>query len=245
MVSPRISCIPCPACAQPTLRERGGFEVCPTCDWEDDGQDDVDAHVARGGPNSGTLWEARRRALIRGWAPDDRWRLVDDVAVEALDGRDPTPWALLHDGVLAGVVERRERVSLTVEIGYLRPHLAAEASALRLELFGCDELRFTPYEGVPTDDPDAIAALGFDIVEAKAERGAMGVYGSRGLLTVRCAAARPSLWGWRPARARSTRGGLPRVLGRLAPAMVRPGRGRRRVHVSDLSAPTRSATIPA
>lgn len=34
-----------------TLSERGGFEFCPVCFWEDDGQDDIDAHVDRGGPN--------------------------------------------------------------------------------------------------------------------------------------------------------------------------------------------------
>jgi len=32
--------VPCPCCGHLTLRERGGFELCPECDWEDDGQDD-------------------------------------------------------------------------------------------------------------------------------------------------------------------------------------------------------------
>jgi hypothetical protein len=44
----------CPCCRYLTLRERGGFEICEVCYWEDDGQDDVDADVVRGGPN-GTL----------------------------------------------------------------------------------------------------------------------------------------------------------------------------------------------
>src|SRR5690606_15709062 len=44
----------CPCCGHPTLGERAGFEICPVCFWEDDGQDDVDAHVERGGPNRGT-----------------------------------------------------------------------------------------------------------------------------------------------------------------------------------------------
>ena len=34
-----------------TLAERGGFEICPVCFWEDDGQDDPDADLVMGGPN--------------------------------------------------------------------------------------------------------------------------------------------------------------------------------------------------
>ncbi|WP_409997862.1 CPCC family cysteine-rich protein [Bradyrhizobium sp. SZCCHNS3002] len=33
----------CPCCRFLTLRERGGFEMCPVCYWEDDGQDEHDA----------------------------------------------------------------------------------------------------------------------------------------------------------------------------------------------------------
>jgi hypothetical protein len=36
------------------------FEICPVCFWEDDGQDDHDADVVRGGPNrSLSLRDAR------------------------------------------------------------------------------------------------------------------------------------------------------------------------------------------
>lgn len=44
----------CPCCKFRTLHGRGGFEVCPVCWWEDDGQDEHDAEKVRGGPN-GTL----------------------------------------------------------------------------------------------------------------------------------------------------------------------------------------------
>ncbi|MFI1106059.1 CPCC family cysteine-rich protein [Streptomyces melanogenes] len=43
--------IACPCCFQRTLEERSNFEICPECGWEDDGQDDVDAHIVHGGPN--------------------------------------------------------------------------------------------------------------------------------------------------------------------------------------------------
>jgi hypothetical protein len=44
----------CPCCKFKTLRERAGYEICPVCFWEDDGQDEYDADRVRGGPN-GTL----------------------------------------------------------------------------------------------------------------------------------------------------------------------------------------------
>lgn len=43
----------CPCCRHRTLDVRGGFEICPVCYWEDDGQDEHDADVVRGGPNGG------------------------------------------------------------------------------------------------------------------------------------------------------------------------------------------------
>jgi hypothetical protein len=52
---------PCPCCGCRTLDERGGSDICPVCYWEDDGQDDHDAEVVRGGPN-GALSLARARA---------------------------------------------------------------------------------------------------------------------------------------------------------------------------------------
>lgn len=41
----------CPCCGHPTLSERGGYEICCECGWEDDGQDDHDSALVRGGPN--------------------------------------------------------------------------------------------------------------------------------------------------------------------------------------------------
>jgi hypothetical protein len=53
--------LPCPCCRYLTLKSRGDFEICPVCFWEDDGQDDQDASLVRGGPNGAlSLDEARR-----------------------------------------------------------------------------------------------------------------------------------------------------------------------------------------
>jgi Cysteine-rich CPCC len=41
----------CPGCGYPTLSERGGYEICDVCNWEDDNQDDKEANKVWGGPN--------------------------------------------------------------------------------------------------------------------------------------------------------------------------------------------------
>lgn len=51
----------CPCCGCRTLDERGMYDICPVCFWEDDGQDDHDADAVRGGPN-GPLSLAAARA---------------------------------------------------------------------------------------------------------------------------------------------------------------------------------------
>ncbi|MFF5015369.1 CPCC family cysteine-rich protein [Streptomyces sp. NPDC001165] len=62
----------CPCCGYLTLDERGNFEICAVCFWEDDGQDDHDADRVRGGPNGRlSLMEARRNFQDMG-ACDER-----------------------------------------------------------------------------------------------------------------------------------------------------------------------------
>ncbi|MFF0739194.1 CPCC family cysteine-rich protein [Streptomyces sp. NPDC004111] len=57
---PARALVACPCCYQRTLEERGHFEICAECGWEDDGQDDADADVVRGGPNGAlSLTQAR------------------------------------------------------------------------------------------------------------------------------------------------------------------------------------------
>jgi len=55
-----IKLFTCPSCSYPTLGERGGYEICSICDWEDDNQDDPKADEIWGGPNSNlSLTESR------------------------------------------------------------------------------------------------------------------------------------------------------------------------------------------
>jgi len=64
----------CPCCRHLTLTERGGFDICPVCYWEDDGQDDKDASMVRGGPNGALSLEQARRNFAAFGACDQRWK---------------------------------------------------------------------------------------------------------------------------------------------------------------------------
>jgi len=67
----------CPCCGYLTLYGRAGYEICPVCFWEDDGQDDHDAEEVRGGPN-GKLSLAQARQNFRDFGASDR-RARDSV----------------------------------------------------------------------------------------------------------------------------------------------------------------------
>jgi len=61
------SMVACPCCRFNTLHENGGFEICPVCYWEDDGQGDTDSDKVRGGPNNLlSLSEARENYATLG-----------------------------------------------------------------------------------------------------------------------------------------------------------------------------------
>jgi hypothetical protein len=55
----------CPCCGYVTLPRRGGFDICPVCFWEDDGQDDQDANDVRGGPNADLSLSLARENYLR------------------------------------------------------------------------------------------------------------------------------------------------------------------------------------
>ena len=61
----------CPCCGHLALPERGVYEICGECGWEDDGQDDHDCDVVRGGPNGRLSLDAARAMYIaRGGRPE-------------------------------------------------------------------------------------------------------------------------------------------------------------------------------
>jgi len=61
----------CPCCGHRTLDERGAHEICDRCSWEDDGQDDHDSHVVRGGPNGRlSVDDTRQQYIDEGERPE-------------------------------------------------------------------------------------------------------------------------------------------------------------------------------
>ncbi len=77
----------CPCCGYPTLEARAAFFQCGVCSWEDDGQDDHNAHE-ESAPNEVSLIEgrltfAREKSLHRLWTgeptPPERLQRVVDL----------------------------------------------------------------------------------------------------------------------------------------------------------------------
>ena len=69
----------CPCCGYPTLTERGGYDICCLCNWEDDGQDDPHAHEVWGGPNGRYSLAEARTNFKRYWvmySPDGDTRII-------------------------------------------------------------------------------------------------------------------------------------------------------------------------
>lgn len=64
VVGETVDLHPCPCCHLKTLHERHnvelgtGYDICPSCDWEDDGTSDPSV---RSGPNAGSMEDYRAR----------------------------------------------------------------------------------------------------------------------------------------------------------------------------------------
>lgn len=50
----------CPCCQYKTLTERGQYEICPVCFWEDDGSNELTRYSS---PNHMTLNEGREKFI--------------------------------------------------------------------------------------------------------------------------------------------------------------------------------------
>ena len=75
----------CPCCGCKTLGERGGYEICAVCFWEDDGQDEEDADLIRGGPNANlSLTQARTNFRTVGACDADSLKFVRPPRPEEL-----------------------------------------------------------------------------------------------------------------------------------------------------------------
>jgi hypothetical protein len=55
----RVTKLPCPCCGEPTLDQRGNYDICGVCRWEDDPVQEEHPHFDRGA-NTMSLIQARR-----------------------------------------------------------------------------------------------------------------------------------------------------------------------------------------
>jgi len=68
--------ISCPCCGCETLAERGDYDICGVCWWEDDGQDNEQASENRGGPNRVSLAMGRHNFIVHGICEPERTNLL-------------------------------------------------------------------------------------------------------------------------------------------------------------------------
>lgn len=68
----------CPCCGYRTISERGNYNICKVCWWEDDGQDNQHSESVMGGPNYGiSLVKGRYNYLIYGLYDPKRTDLME------------------------------------------------------------------------------------------------------------------------------------------------------------------------
>ena len=75
----------CPCCHFSTLDERGGYDICPACFWEDGGQDEDDADTVHGGPNGSLSLKAARKNYIEFRACEEEF--IEDVRLPSKSER--------------------------------------------------------------------------------------------------------------------------------------------------------------
>lgn len=93
----KLAVFTCPSCGYPTLDERGGYEICLICDWEDDNQDADAADEVWGGPNSDLSLTESRLVIGR--------RLQDKIASGSKLIVDPERVIGVIDGSIKNVEE--------------------------------------------------------------------------------------------------------------------------------------------
>ena len=127
----------CPCCGFLTLDERGGYDICPVCFWEDDGQDDHDADVVRGGPN-GRLSLTQARANFRQFGACEE-RSIDNVRSPRA-GELPSPEERVR---AASMTEAEWSACVSPErlLDFLTIILSGRASGRRVHLFACGCVR--------------------------------------------------------------------------------------------------------
>lgn len=121
----------CPCCYLPTLSERESYEICPLCNWEDDGQDNYNADIILGGPNSNySLTEARQNFIIylTSYRPSDKHHF-DRTTVKKVLGKI----ILDLNEIKSEIIEKYNLLLLTSDMNELK-QLEAKINELKRKL---------------------------------------------------------------------------------------------------------------
>jgi hypothetical protein len=102
----------CPCCGYPTLGERGSFEICELCWWEDDGTDDEDAENILGGPNLGLSLEQARSNFAQ-------YRLKYTPSDDPRVGAPDPPEVIESKRLLIAAFDRMQVVATSEELNAL------------------------------------------------------------------------------------------------------------------------------
>jgi hypothetical protein len=98
---------------------------------------------------------------------------------------DVSPWNLLHDGSVSGVERDGDRVSIDVDIEYLRQRFEEPGTLLRVELLGCTLFEFTPGGGAAALAFEDLAKADLTILSAVLEGDDVVVWCGSGALRLR------------------------------------------------------------
>jgi hypothetical protein len=115
--------VDCPCCGYATLVARNVYNVCRLCNWEDDGQDDVDADAVRRGPNAG-------HSLAQARANFKRFRVM------YAPGRDPRTIGATSE------LEFTTKGRLMVALERLRRCQRSEIERINLEVAGLERILY-------------------------------------------------------------------------------------------------------
>jgi len=98
------------------------------------------------------------------------------------------PWDLLHDGSIVRLErDLADTVTVWIECGAPRAHLAEPGTLFKLRLAGCTLFTYTPYDEPTINDLAAIASSEPDINQGEVEDGVLRVWGGSGVITARYA----------------------------------------------------------
>lgn len=117
----------CPCCGYISLRDRGGFDICVMCFWEDDGNENsVYWREVPSGPNSVSLRDAQKNFLGYGACDEHALECVKNYRYEQRGLQKDPNFTLLPEVDLTGMEPYRDMTNPRTVIINDQPELVGE-----------------------------------------------------------------------------------------------------------------------